>query len=102
MGFDECLNLLAEHPSSLCAENLFKICTFLTHAPQFKNDIILIQSSTWPIETAPPYLPRSINSILSKICDTSESSVDKLWELLRGSVWNYIKKTSEIDNRYNS
>src|ERR1700737_650672 len=85
----------------LIADGLFKISTFLMHAPQFKGDILLIYpDACWPAELPPPILPVSVATLLSRLCDLAYETIDQLWSILKDIVWNWAGKVREIDERY--
>jgi hypothetical protein len=85
----------------LSVDGIFKISTFLIHTPQFKSDILLIfPDAYWPPEVPPPFLPVSIATLLSRICDLTYETIEKLWGLLKDIVWNWTWKAQEIKERY--
>jgi len=69
-------NLSAAHSSiKFTPEILLKISAFITYVPRFKDNIILVQAANWPLNVAPPYLPRT-----STHCPISVKSV---WNIKR-------------------
>jgi hypothetical protein len=88
-------------PIDLTADGLFKACTFLMHAPRFKDDIRLISpDTTWPADVPPPILPLSVASLLSRICDLEYKTIEQLWDVLKDVVWNWAGRVQEINERY--
>jgi len=92
--------LSATHSSVLTPEILLKISAFITYAPRFKDDIILVQAADWPLDIAPPYLPQSIALLLSNLCEASEEAIEMLWTFTKKIVWEYSGRAKEIDERF--
>jgi len=100
MSLEDFMALSAAHPSILTPEVLLKISAFLTYAPRFKDDIILVQAADWPLDVAPPYLPQSIVLILSNLCEASEDAIERLWTFTKQIIWEYSDRAKEIDERF--
>ena len=79
MSLGSFMALSAAYSSVLTPEILLKISAFITYAPRFKDDIILVQAADWPLDIAPPYLPQSIALLLSNLCEASEEAIEMLW-----------------------
>ncbi|KAF8799770.1 hypothetical protein BYT27DRAFT_7201002 [Phlegmacium glaucopus] len=77
-----------------------RITFFLTYAPRFKNDILIVQDSRWPPNNPPLYLPKSITFLLANLCETTDDVVDRLWLLLREVVWAFDGKLKEMEARF--
>ena len=84
----------------LSADGVFKMSTFLTYLPRFKNDITLIMDTNLPTDIPPPVLPSSITAFLAMLCDLSDEAIEKLWNLLKDVVWHWTEKMQAIDERY--
>jgi hypothetical protein len=100
MSLENFMALFATHSSNFSPEILLKISAFLTYAPRFKDDIILVQPADWPLNIAPPYLPQSIALLLSNLCETSEEAIEILWTFTKQIVWEYSGRAKEIDERF--
>ena len=100
MSLDNFMALTAAHPSIITPEILLKISAFLTYAPRFKDDIILVQAADWPLGVAPPYLPQSIALLLSNLCETSEAAIERLWTFTKQIIWESSGRAKEIDERF--
>ncbi|KAF8064136.1 hypothetical protein FPV67DRAFT_1671883 [Lyophyllum atratum] len=82
-------NDLIKYPNALSPSMLSKASVFLTHAPQFKNDILIAQPANWPPESPPAVLPQSVALLLSTLCGVTFATVEALWDRLREMVWNH-------------
>jgi hypothetical protein len=100
MSLESFMALSAAHSSVLTPEILLKISAFITYAPRFKDDIILVQAADWPLDIAPPYLPQSIALLLSNLCEASEEAIEMLWTFTKQIVWEYSGRAKEIDERF--
>jgi hypothetical protein len=100
MSLESFMALSATHSSVLTPEILLKISAFITYAPRFKDDIILVQAADWPLDIAPPYLPQSIALLLSNLCEASEAAIEMLWTFTKQIVWEYSGRAKEIDKRF--
>lgn len=100
MSLENFMALFAAHSSIFTPEILLKISAFLTYAPRFKDDIILVQPADWPLNIAPPYLPQSIALLLSNLCETSEEAIEILWTFTKHIILEYSGRAKEIDERF--
>jgi hypothetical protein len=100
MSFDNFLELANKYPYILSGEMLLKVSTFLDYTPRFKNDILLAQDLTWPVDIAPIFLPDSVAILLMQLCDISIESLENLWSYLRETVWSLGEKRKGIDERF--
>jgi hypothetical protein len=100
MAFDDFLNLMNQYPDALSSEILLKVSTFIHYAPRFKNDILLVQESSWPINVAPLFLPESVAILLANLCDISRESLESIWSYMRETVWSLSEKKREVDERF--
>ncbi|KAF8166839.1 hypothetical protein BJ912DRAFT_1025855 [Pholiota molesta] len=92
--------LANQNPEILNGENLLKISTFLSYAPRFKDDIILVQPSQWPVDVAPQHLPQSVMLLLSNLCEISEEETLLLWSMLNETIWKNAARMEKIDERF--
>ncbi|KIM40260.1 hypothetical protein M413DRAFT_413790 [Hebeloma cylindrosporum] len=100
MSLEDFMALSAVHSSHFTPEILLKISAFITYAPRFKDDIILVQAADWPLDVAPPYLPQSISLLLANLCETSEEAIEMLWTFTKQIIWEYSCRAKEIDERF--
>ena len=94
MSLESFMALSAAHLSVLTPEILLKISAFITYIPQFKNNIILVQATDWPLDIAPLYLPQSIALLLSNLCEASEEAIEMLWTFTKQIIWEYSGRAS--------
>ena len=99
MSLESFMALSATHSSVFTPEILLKISAFITYAPRFKDDIILVQAADWPLDIAPPY-PQSIALLLSNLCEASEVAIEMLWTFTKQIIWEYSGRAKEIDERF--
>ena len=100
MSIEDFLDLVNLHPDLLNGSNLINIFSFLTYAPRFKNDILVVQDSKWPPNIPPRYLPKSVTVLLANLCETTNDGVDGLWLLLKEVVWVFDEKQKEMETRF--
>ncbi|KAF8807013.1 hypothetical protein BYT27DRAFT_7292820 [Phlegmacium glaucopus] len=100
MTVNNFINLADRFPEILNHEILLKISSFLLYAPRFKNEILLCQSSSWPANVAPLFLPESVAILLSQLCSIDQKSAESLWLYLKDTVWNYAEKEKVVEERF--
>lgn len=64
---------------------------FISHLPHLKDDIILAQDVTHPVDAAPRFLSTSIIDFLSKSCGMTSGEVVKAWEALGPLMWDALE-----------
>lgn len=99
MDINEFLKLASLFPETVNEDLLFKISSFLLYAPRFKNDILLAQPSTWPATEPPLFLPQSVSTLLSSLCESDSESINKLWFYLKDTVWHYDERVKVVEDR---
>jgi hypothetical protein len=102
MALNAFLDLTHHYPEALSPDIVFKLSSFLAHAPHFKNDILLAQASNWPAADPPLFLPPSVANALSRLCEIDKNSMDTLWLYLKDIVWGYDMKKKTIEERLKS
>ncbi|KAF8186294.1 hypothetical protein BJ912DRAFT_1022838 [Pholiota molesta] len=100
MDLKNLVYLANQNPEILNGETLLKISTFLSYAPRFKDDIILVQPSQWPVDVAPQHLPQSVMLLLSNLCEITEEETLLLWSMLNETIWKNAVRMEKIDERF--
>ncbi|KAF7300735.1 hypothetical protein MKEN_01298300 [Mycena kentingensis (nom. inval.)] len=80
----------------LSAIPIHTVCTAIRLLRIVKNDIILVQPSTVPVNIAPAILPPSIVLFVEEALGIAYNAVEALWDVIRDEVWtSAMPKPSE-------
>ncbi|KAF7307966.1 hypothetical protein MKEN_01158100 [Mycena kentingensis (nom. inval.)] len=62
-----------------------------------KNDIILVQPSSVPVDVAPPILPPTMVLFIQASLGIAKEAVEHLWDLTRDEIWDLPLPTLALD-----
>jgi hypothetical protein len=83
---------LSANVSTFSTLKLSQINTLLSLLSHLKNEILLAQPATHPINKAPDFLPPAIIGFVSDCCSLDNTTVGQCWSVVKDTVWD-----NEID-----
>ena len=88
---------LSADPVLLSNLTLHQIFSFITLISRLKDDIILTQPAHMSASTAPAVLPPAIVDFIASCCNLTEGDVDRIWEVLRDTIWHQAHNYRQED-----
>ncbi|KAG2095660.1 uncharacterized protein F5147DRAFT_584431 [Suillus discolor] len=91
-SFQLLIQQLEYSPDAITSNSLSSLFRFITIGTTLKNDIILAEPSSAPINDPPSVLPPAIARFLGAGCAISPAQVSDAWTLLKDIIWTVLHR----------